>query len=68
MKKILLNAAIEHMKSTTFINHKKNTKFKNYNINPFLLNYLTMIMDGQVTAAVLLEFRRYGSYQAIAGR
>ena len=59
MKKILLNAAIEHMKSTTFINHKKNTKFKNYNINPFLLNYLTMIMDGQVTAAALAKSLYY---------
>jgi len=63
-KKLLLDVAIEHMKSTTFFNHKKNalkknTKLKNYNINPFILNYLTMIMDGQVTAEALAKSLYY---------
>ena len=63
-KKILLDAAINHLESTTFSNHKrlamkKHTKLKNYNINPMLFNYLTMIMDGQVTAEALAKSLYY---------
>ena len=63
-KDALIDAVVESIKEDIFLNHKrlamkKHTKLKNYNINPMLFNYLTMIMDGQVTAEALAKSLYY---------